>query len=368
MVLFETWTLGHDFLSDRDLECVGPELRGVEYGMRAVIRQAEEIGDDAVVEPVWRCGWHLRASGYGVDIASAHAVDAVGGDLAYNFQHPIRTPADLDRLTPRTFGVDRAASQAAAARLDALFGDLLPVVLHGTTAIHSGLTQDLFKLIGNDNLLLWAIDEPDALRRAMAYLRDDRLAWHGFLEREGLLGANANNTIVGSGSPGFVSNLPDTTPAGGAKLNQLWTWMESQETTMVSPAMFAKFFLSDMAAVAKDFGLVYYGCCEAVHDRWDSIKRAIPNIRAVSISPWCDQKLIAEKLGKTVVFSRKPKAAPMSGETPDWDVLKADLDSTLAAARDCNLEILFRDVYRIAGDRPRLRRWVEMVRARIGGR
>ena len=69
-----------------------------------------------------------------------------------------------------------------------------------------------------------------------------------------------------------------------------------------------------------------------------------------------------------MVFSRKPKAAPMSGETPDWDVLKADLDSTLAAARDCNLEILFRDVYRIAGDRPRLRRWVEMVRARIGGR
>jgi hypothetical protein len=43
------------------------------------------------------------------------------------------------------------------------------------------------------------------------------------------------------------------------------------------------------------------------------------------------------------------------------------MDETLAAARDCNLEIIYRDVYRIHGDRPRLRRWVELARSRIGG-
>jgi hypothetical protein len=36
---------------------------------------------------------------------------------------------------------------------------------------------------------------------------------------------------------------------------------------------------------------------------------------------------------------------------------------TLTAARDCNLELCFRDIYTVAGDRPRLRRWVEMTRA-----
>jgi hypothetical protein len=39
------------------------------------------------------------------------------------------------------------------------------------------------------------------------------------------------------------------------------------------------------------------------------------------------------------------------------------MKATRAATRDCNLEILFRDVYSTAGDRTRLRRWVEMTKA-----
>ena len=89
-------------------------------------------------------------------------------------------------------------------------------------------------------------------------------------------------------------------------------------------------------------------------------------MRAVSVSPWCDKRVIAEKLGRSVIFSRKPKAAPISGANPDWDVLREDVDETLAAARDCNLEIIYRDVYRINGDRARLAKWAQMVRSRIG--
>jgi hypothetical protein len=142
--------------------------------------------------------------------------------------------------------------------------------------------------------------------------------------------------------------------------------MESQETTMISPAMFREFFLPAMAEVSRLFGLIYYGCCEPVHDRWEAIIESIPHIRAVSISPWCDQRIMAEKLGKKYVFSRKPKPWPLSGPNPDWETLEKDLDETVAAARDGCLEILYRDVYRIAGDRPRLRRWVDLVRSRIG--
>ena len=121
-----------------------------------------------------------------------------------------------------------------------------------------------------------------------------------------------------------------------------------------------------MAEVCHLFGLVYYGCCEPVHDRWDLIRQAIPNVRGVSVSPWCNQYEIGQKLGRAYVYSRKPKAAPISGPAPDWDVLRADMEETLAAARDCNLEFIYRDVYRI-GDRERLRTWTQMVRAHIGG-
>ena len=75
---------------------------------------------------------------------------------------------------------------------------------------------------------------------------------------------------------------------------------------------------------------------------------------------------IAERFGRDVVFSRKPKPWPISGYAPNWDELKKDLDETLSAARDCNLEIIYRDVYRINNDRPRLAKWAGMVKAAVG--
>jgi len=100
--------------------------------------------------------------------------------------------------------------------------------------------------------------------------------------------------------------------------------------------MFGEFFLPDMAGVAWLFGLVYYGCCEPMDDRWPLIGNAIPNIRAVSISAWNDQPKIAALLGKDYVYSRQPVSAPMSGDPPDWEALERDLDATLAAAKDSN--------------------------------
>lgn len=365
MVLFETWTL-ENYVADDELQCQDPELRRLEKDMRAVIRQAEEIGDDYVVEPFLRVYWDIECSDYGVPLQVEHAEDIVGSDTAYHFNHPIRTPEDINRLKPRTFRVDREKTRRRVERLNDLFGDILPVVLHGTGGLWAALTQDLFKLIGNDNLLMWTYDAPDALHRLMAYLRDDRLAYFGWLEREGLLGLNSTGwELAGSGSPGYTTALPQSDYAGTPRLRDLWAWMESQETTMISPRMFARFFLPYMAEVSRQFGLIYYGCCEPVHDRWDQIVAAIPNVRAVSVSPWCNRRAIAEKLGRNYVFSRKPKAAPISGPNPDWDELEKDLDETLAAARDCHLEIIYRDVYRINGDRARLTKWTQMVRSRI---
>jgi hypothetical protein len=364
MVLFETSFL-ENYVADQELECQDPELREVEKGMRWTIRQIDEVGDDMVLETCYRVYWDIQASGYGVDLSLARASDAQGGEVGYHYSHPIHTPQDIDLLKPRTWWVDRQKTRNRADRLDEIFGDILPVVLHGTGGLHAALTQELFKLIGNDNLLTWTFDAPEALHRLMAFLRDDRIAYFTWLERDELLGLNHTWELVGSGSPGYISCLPQPDFHGRPRLKDLWAWMESQETTMISPAMFGEFFLPYMAEVSSLFGLIYYGCCEPVHDRWERIAAAIPNIRAVSVSPWCNQRLIAEKMGRDYVYSRKPWAAPISGPSPDWDTLRADLDETIAAARDCNLEIIYRDVYRI-GDRQRLRRWVELVRSRVG--
>lgn len=364
MVNFETGSL-EDYVTEDELVCRDPALRGVEHHMRWQIRHAEEVGDDIVIEPCWKLQWQTSWGDYGVEIRSAGATDDTGRQHAYAFAHPIHTPDDLDLLVPRSWSVDREATRRWAARLDEIFGDILPVEISGIRFIHAAITQDAFKLIGNDNLLTWPYDAPEALHRLMAFLRDDRVAYFTWLQREALLGLNNNWTFHGSAC-GFTSDLPRADYAGQVRLCDQWAWMESQETTMHSPEMYGEFFLPYMAEVANLFGLIYYGCCEPVHDRFDQVRRAIPRVRGVSVSPWCDMHRVAEEFGTNYIFSRKPAPAPMSGPSPDWELLEQDVDATLAAAKDCHLEFIFRDVYRIHGDRPRLRKWVELVRSRIG--
>jgi hypothetical protein len=365
MVLFET-SLLENYVDARELVCTDPDLRAAEHRLRLGVRHAEEVNDDLVLEPRFLLYWDIEQSDYGVPIDLTHATDAQGGSLGYHFNHPLRTPEDVRRLKPRTRRVDRAKTLARQRLLGNLFGDILPVQIRGTGGLLASLTSDLFRLVGNDNLLTWPFDAPEALRTVVAFLRDDRLALYGWMEREGLLGLNNDDHLVGSGSPGYTTALPSPGFAGAARLRDIWMWMESQETTMISPAMFADFFLPAMKDIAALFGLIYYGCCEPVHDRWHLVGPSMPHIRAVSISPWCDQRVMAERLGKTRVFSRKPKPWLISGASPDWHGLEKDLDETIAAARDGCLEIICRDVYRIDGDRPRLRRWTDLVRSRIG--
>lgn len=279
MVLFEVWTL-ENYVREDELLCQDPWLREVELTMRRGIRQVEEIGDDIVIPAHWRVYWDIEVDypDFGVGLQATHAIDGQGGEVAYAYNHPIRTPGDAAHLKPRSWRVDRKKTLKRQALLQDIFGDLLPVVLHGTGGLHAGLTGDLFRLIGNDNLLMWTYDAPEALHQVMAYLRDDRMRYFHWLESEDLLGLNNDHELVGSGSPGFISSLPQAGYEGTVRLKDLWVWIESQETTMISPAMFKRFFLPYMAEVASLFGLVYYGCCEPVHDRWKPIEQAIPQV------------------------------------------------------------------------------------------
>jgi hypothetical protein len=263
-------------------------------------------------------------------------------------------------------------------------GDILPVVLGNydpfvyefdvgefgdlgfTGTFFLGLTWQLYRFIGNQGLLYWVYDAPDAIHRLMSYMLDDRIRLFEFLEREGVLSANTDNQMAGPRSYGYVSDLPAPDPQRPATLKNLWAWAESQESESISPAMYREFFLPYLAKLCERFGLVYYGCCERVDDRLEMILDAIGNLRSVSVSGWSNLARTAEMLGKKYVYSRKPVPAHISGPNPDWNLLQKDMKDTYAVARDCNLELLFRDVYTVCGDRSRLRRWVDMTKAIFG--
>ncbi len=374
VILFETFSVT-GFVNEEELTCEDELLRNVEQAMLYAIRQHETVKDDLVFEPYFRLAWKVSKSDHGVKIIERHAEDSIG----YLSNFPIKTTDDISKLKPRTFSVDREETLSLKGKLEEIFGDILPVVVGnydnffpdtGFTPFTGnnfiGITMDLFKLIGNDNMMFWAYDCPDDLHRVLRYLCDDKIRFYTWLKEEGLMALNTDNQLAGPSSYGYVSDLPEPDSQDEVDFKDVWVWPESQETTAVSPTMFNDIYLPYIAEVANMFGMSYYGCCEAVDDRFEHIAKALPNLRTVSISGWNDFYKVGELLGNNYVYCRKPTPVFFSGKNPDWDRLKKDMQDTFNAAKNGSLEIVVRDVYDIDGDMPRISKWVEMTKSIIG--
>ena len=377
MVLFEVGSID-GYVRDDELTCAHPVLRAVEATMIEHIGHFDEVGDDIVLEPYYRLGWDIRDTGWGVEVVQIPGPAAADGtSIGYTFNFPIKTPADVERLRPRQFTVDRAGTLAKVRLLEDVFGDILPVVVGNYEHLASdegtpnragnyylGLTRQIYRFIGNDGLLSWVYESPETIHALMEYMVTDRDRLFGFVQEQGLIVPNTDNMLAGPRAYGYCSELPSPDEAPG-KLDDLWCWAESQESTPISPAMFSEFVLPYLVRLTDRFGLVYYGCCEPQTDRLERIIEVMANLRSVSVTPWADLERTAELLGDRYVFSCKPDPVPVSGAAPHWDKAEADLRRTYEAAvrGDCNVELLFRDVYDVGGDRSRLRTWVELARS-----
>lgn len=374
MILFETFAVS-GFFDDKSLICENELLRNVEKYFASNLKQYYDLADDIVFEPYFRVAWKVSKSDYGVTIEERHAEDS----LAYLSNFPVNTPDDINKLKERTFLVDRDASMGLKERLENIFGDIMPVIVGnydnffpeiGYTPFLGnnfvGITMDLFKLIGNENLMLWPYDHPEQLHRLLRYLCDDRIRFYNWLQEEKLLTFNTDNQFAGPSSYGYVSDLPKPDSEEKVELENLWVWPESQETTSISPPMFDEFFLPYIAEVSNMFGMAYYGCCEPVDDRIEYIKKAIPKLRTVSISGWNDFEKIGGLLGKDYVHCKKPNPTFISGPTPNWDEAKKDILDSFNACPNGNIEFVVRDVYNVDGDIKRLTKWVEMTKDAIG--
>ena len=175
----------------------------------------------------------------------------------------------------------------------------------------------------------------------------------------------AGTDYIGSGSEGYVPDLPAPgfVPGRPARLRDQWVLLESQETVGVGPELFKEFIFGYQQEIADQFGLVYYGCCEPVHTRWHVLEK-FANLRAVSVSPWCDEDFMAEHLGRRRVYSRKPNPTLISTERFDEAAIRADLRKTLQATRrhGCATEIIMKDVHTLHNEPDRLARWVQLAR------
>ncbi len=354
-----------ELVPQESLRCSHPEPRRFEWDLRARIFQHDAIGDDAVIEDILDVPTVADISGWGVDIPQHRVAD----HGAATWDPPLADISrDLPRLHQRTLTVDRAATAQRLALAEDLFDGILMVRESFGGMWSVGLTASAIKLIGLEQFLFAMYDDPQGLHRLMAWLRDDCAHLMDQCEAAGLLDSMAGANPVGSGGIGYTTALPSRDPRDPSyrrpvTYRQRWGLGESQETVGVSPEMFAEFVLPYQRPLLERLGLVCYGCCEGLETRIDHILD-LPRLRRVSVSPWADQAIMAEKLGRKAIFSRKPNPALVCVDFNEAAV-RRDLRSTLAVADGCVLEFVLKDTHTVQHQTDRFARWVAIAREEI---
>ena len=345
-IIVETWTFDPYILPDSIFKCNNPAARNIEYVLLKNIREHELINDDKVMPGVFHVDYLVDIDYFGVPVDEIHARDQYGDEIAFVYNHPINDlEKEFYKLKSVSIKNNKPETEKLVSFTHDVLGDIIPVKMRGQPPI-VGLTWHAVQLMGMEALFLAIYDQPEAVHKLMRYLTDNLKSVLQFLETEGLLTHNTGNNDIGLGSYGFLGGPPKN---GNATLKEVWAWVEAEETSPISPEMFKEFFLPYVKEVAGLIGFVYYGCCEPLQNVWPAIIKAIPNIKKVSISPFCDEQIMGDYLrGTNVVFSRKP-CSNYLGVKGCWDEeqWRNHIRQTARAARGCQYEIIMRDLYRI---------------------
>ena len=366
--IVETWTFDRDFMPESVYRCTSDTGRGIETQLLRNVRNHELIDDDKVMPDTFDIGWFTNINELGVKIEREKVKDSDGIETGYRFLHPIKNlKKDLDLLKPAVCSVDRERTMAWKAFVEELLGEILPVEIRTGVFGCSMLTHRVIELMGMEAFFIAMYDSPDDVHRLMRFLSDNALRVMRWAEAGGLLRVNNGNQTSFGSSYNFTTKLPAPGSDGGpARLCDMWGNANSQETVGVAPAMFHEFCFPYYRDVCEPVGLVYYGCCEPAHPFWDDI-RQLPHLKKVSISRWCDQRMIAEALrGTDLVFSRKPDPNFFSVDAAlEEDRWAAHIRETLDATRGVFVEFIVRDVYTMHGNLNNARRAVELARQEI---
>jgi hypothetical protein len=361
MVRMELWTFADDIIPQL-LRCESEEARSIEWMMHSNVVNHVLFEDDTLVKGYIPVGIGAYFTPFGLKVARQETKAEEGGGLGHHFISQLKTfEEDFHLLGKSEFGIDVAGARARADYLREVFDGAIPVVFEGG-CMGACLMQDVIHLMSMEDMYIAMCDEAELFHRALNMLTEDYIEFFEMLQREGALLPTNKAQHLSQGSYCFTDDLPGE--KDGLTLKDLWIYMDSQETAGISPSMYREFVVPYYKKISSKFGLLSYGCCEAVHDIWAGGVEQYENIRKVSISPWCDEEKMGEILrGMQTVFLRKPTPNLIGvGSALDEDAVRAAFKKTARAARGCKLEIAQRDVYRINNTSDKVKRYVQLIR------
>ena len=352
----------NECITSDDLSCIDPMARTWEMFLLKQIYWNDVIKDDKVIEDVFEVPYSYSDTGWGLDI------EKEGGDNRGAY-HIVKSLIDYETDFPKLHYPEITIDEEESARVLELAGDVfdgvLRVIRRPIWWWSFGMTVDFIMFRGLEDFLCDMIAEPEYFHKTMDLICSGIMKKLDFLEESGLLALNTGARYVGSGGFGFTKELPDPDdPPEKVRTKDMWGFVESQETSCVSPAMYGEFVLPYHKRVAERFGLNCYGCCESVTSRWEYV-RQIPRLRRVSFSPWADWERIQDTVSNRYIASIK--VPPMSLAWPNMDesLVRSQLRKALDHSRGCVPELVINSAESLGGNPGNVARWVELAREEI---
>ncbi len=329
------------------LKSEDPFLQDIERELRRTLYLWKHLPADMVIEPYLEMPTTILGTGFGmVSDEELSVTDPTGDVFGHAYHNQLRTEEDIRKIRMPKVRIDEARTRWVEEMASEALGGILPVRMTGITGFFA-LWDRLTEWMSPEAILFDLVDRPEFIHAIMERYTAVNIALVDQLEALGLFEPAQTSIHC---SPAYTGELPALGfDQERPRAKDSWACGMAQIFATVSPAMHEEFEVNYVKRIYERFGLVYYGCCEGLHDRID-IVRKIPNVRKISCSPWCDIDLASEAIGRDYVASSKPSPVWLASESPDWREMEKELRLALAACRRSGtpVEFILKDVSTVA--------------------
>jgi len=340
-----------------------PWAQDQERGLRRLLYQWRHLPGDMIVDGFLTCPLAIHSTDFGIiEDVDTIKMDETSDICSRHFKILIKEPEDIQKIRMPVVTHDEKATEIRYQAMCEVYDGIMPVRKSGQTHIWFTPWDYLIRWWGVQEAMLDIIARPDMVHAAVDRMVD---AWMAELDQfveQNLLSLDCNNTRVGSGGYGYVSALPGPRfEPEHVKPHNMWGCSNAQIFSDVSPDMHWAFAVEHDLRWLTRWGLTYYGCCEPLDGKIDMLRR-IPNLRKISVSPWCNPERAVNEIGRDYVISHKPNPAILA-ET-QWDPVQArrNIRAFLdAAGGQCHVELIMKDVSTVRYHPQRLWEWTALA-------
>lgn len=340
---------------DGELTCVCEDkrARAVEYSLRRSIYRWKYIKADTLFEPFYRVTMAYDSSGIGISQKEEILrTDDKNNIVSHSYEDILKEEEALEQIKIPTFTARPDKDAENMEFYTQLLGDAMPVKLCGRGYLYHAPWDIIARLRGVEPILFDLYDRPEYLHAIRERFHDIAVAELDFVEKHLKVDGSGPNLHC---TPSYISGLAEE----GWKS----TWFRGMAQCFgdISPDMHKEFDIDYSARLSERFAYSYYGCCEPLDKKLD-VLGSIKNLRKVGVSPWANEDVMAERLGGSYVYSRKPNPANVAIRT-DTDVIRRETEKTvkLAVKHGCPLELVLKDISTVSHRPQNLIDWANTV-------